>query len=172
MDGKSPRIIMTCNQALKDTLAQRAAAIQQTARSSEIVGMTTARIAEPVMTVSITVNLPLSEAASYIEQMKRFVNAQIITDASSGELLQKQAVSVAAPTIPSVSNSVACQTDRTLLPVRLSTKQQGMIKALVAQKKLTKAQVVALLSKQVGHSQEDKLSRQEASTFIKTLMAM
>ena len=54
----------------------------------------------------------------------------------------------------------------------MSSKQQGMIFALVAKKKLTPEQVEALLMKQVGHVCRSELTKKEASSLINTLLAM
>ena len=76
LDDRPPKIIMLNNkQSLKATLSQKAAEIGPATDIAHIVSHARTTAAELPLTVTISIAVPLADAARYLEQLQQFLQA-------------------------------------------------------------------------------------------------
>ena len=162
---------MMNTQSLKATLAQKAAEIKPVITSSPVVGSVQTTAVDLPLTVTLSITVPLADAAHYLQQLQKFLHAPNSTDLPAREPQQRP---VHLQTTPSAVLPSAVQTVRaatSALPDQLSDKQKAMILNLSRRKKVGAEQMAALLKDRFGVDDGTLLSKRQASQLIDLLMA-
>lgn len=172
LDDRPPKIIMLNNkQSLKATLSQKAAEIGPATDISPVVSHARTTAAELPLTVTISIAVPLADAARYLEQLQQFLHAPN-TAALPAKEPQQPPVNMQTPT--ATMQPAAAKPARiapTAAPDQLSDKQKAMILNLSRRKKVAAEQMASLLKNRFGVDDEAMLSKRQASQLIDLLMA-
>ena len=172
LDDRLSKIIMISNkQSLKATLSQKAAEIGPATDASPVVSHTRTTAAELPLTVTISITVPLADAARCFDQLKQIMQAPSSVAMPAKEQ-QPPPVNVQTP--PATVLPAAAKTARiapTAAPDPLSDKQKAMILNLSRRKKVAAEQMASLLKSRFGVDDEAMLSKKQASQLIDLLMA-
>ena len=99
LDDRPPKIIMLNNkQSLKATLSKKAAEIGPATDIAPVVSHARTTAAELPLTVTISIAVPLADAARYLEQLQQFLHAPN-TAALPAEEPQQPPVNMQTPTL-------------------------------------------------------------------------
>ena len=163
--------MMNNNQALKATLAQKAAEIKPVSNSVPVGSNNQTAAAALPMNVTLSITVPLAEAARYLQHMQTLLNtpnsAAMPADEPQQRPVNLQALSnaVQSAPVPAVKESPVVSPDR------LSDKQKNMILTLSKRKKVAAEQMASLLKDRFGVEDGTLLSKRQASQLIDFLMA-
>jgi len=164
--------MMNNNQALKATLAQKAAEIKPVVNSNPVGSSNRQTTAAALpMTVTLSITVPLAEAAKYLQQLQSLLNAPNNTSLPAGEAQQRSVTLQARPNAVLSAPVPAVKESPVVSPDRLSDKQKNMILTLSKRKKVAAEQMAALLKDRFGVEDGTLLSKRQASQLIDLLMA-
>ena len=163
--------MMNNNQALKATLAQKAAEIKPVINFSPVVGSVQTTAVDLPHTVTVSITVPLADAARYLQQLQKLLHVPNSTDLPSGESQQRPVNLQATPNAVLPAAGQAVKESPVVSPDRLSDKQKNMILNLSKRKKVAAEQMATLLKDRFGVEDGTLLSKRQASQLIDLLMA-